>query len=198
VLERVLASAARMDRIIEDLLALSRLGRQPLAKTRVELHSLVRRIVEELQVREVGRHVELRLGELPDCEGDPSLLEQVMVNLLSNAFKFTRNTSAACIEVGCVEQERDATPEHPGGAVGKERVYYVRDNGAGFDMRYAGRLFGVFQRMHAQSEFEGTGVGLSIAHRIVQMHGGRIWAESEPRKGAVFRFTLPGLAQEPT
>jgi light-regulated signal transduction histidine kinase (bacteriophytochrome) len=117
------------------------------------------------------------VSDLPDCIGDPLLLKQVFVNLLSNAFKYTRLKEKSVIEVGHRQQRG-------------ETVYSVRDNGAGFDMRYAGKLFGVFQRLHHTDQFEGTGVGLSIVQRIVQRHGGRIWAEAEVDKGATFYFTL--------
>jgi light-regulated signal transduction histidine kinase (bacteriophytochrome) len=119
----------------------------------------------------------VRVGELLDCLADAALLKQVFVNLLSNAFKFTRGKQDALVEIGCHKQE-------------DENVYFVRDNGAGFDMRYATKLFGAFQRLHGDEEFKGTGVGLSIARRIVERHGGRIWAEAEVDKGATFQFTL--------
>ena len=121
--------------------------------------------------------IEIQVSELPRANGDASLLEQVLTNLLSNAFKFTRGRNPAVVEVG--SRTRDG-----------EVVYFVRDNGAGFDMKYADKLFGVFQRLHTTAQFEGTGVGLSIVQRIVQRHGGRIWAESAPGKGATFYFTL--------
>jgi len=177
LLEHVASGARRMGQLIEDLLALSQLGRKPLVRSNIALESLVDRLVAELRSRDPARAVDVRIGRLRECEGDASLIEQVMVNLLSNAFKFTRGREPAIIDVG---SRRD----------GGEIVYFVRDNGAGFDMRYAAKLFGVFQRLHSVSEFEGTGVGLSIVQRIVSRHGGRIWAESEPGKGAAFYFTL--------
>ena len=119
------------------------------------------------------------IGDLPDGVGDLSLLRQVLVNLLSNAFKFTRQKEQAVVEVGCQRRE-------------EETVYFVRDNGAGFDMRYVAKLFGVFQRLHNVAQFEGTGVGLSIVQRIIQRHGGRIWAEAAVNQGATFFFTLGG------
>ena len=124
-----------------------------------------------------GREIDIQVGDLPECVADASLLRQVFVNLLSNALKYTRRKEKAVVEVGC-RQEKEG------------RVYFVRDNGAGFDMQYAQKLFGVFQRLHLQTEFEGTGVGLSIVHRIIHRHGGRIWAEAEVDKGATFHFTL--------
>ena len=178
LLQRVVDGAARMDQLIEDLLSFCRYSRQPLLKGRVKLDAIARKVVEELQLREAGRNVEWRLGELPECNGDASLLQQVLTNLLSNAFKFTRQRDPAIIEVGCSEVDGAA-------------VLFVRDNGAGFDMRHVDKLFGVFQRLHSAKEFEGTGVGLSIVQRILQRHGGRIWAQSEPDRGATFFFTLP-------
>jgi two-component system, sensor histidine kinase and response regulator len=178
LLDRVAGGAARMDQLIEDLLSFSRYSRQPLLKGPVKLDVIARSVVDELQLREAGRSVEWRLGVLPECTGDASLLQQVLTNLLSNAFKFTRQRNPAIIEMGC-------------NVVDGESVIFVRDNGTGFDMRYVDKLFGVFQRLHSASDFEGTGVGLSIVQRIVQRHGGRIWAHSEPDQGALFSFTLP-------
>jgi signal transduction histidine kinase len=177
LLDHVMNGAKRMDQLIEDLLRFCRFSRQPLVKRSVQLDGIVHRVLAQLQATEGKRTVELRIGELPECEGDPSLLEQVFVNLLSNAFKFTRHRSAPVIEVGSFKRAAEV-------------VLFVRDNGAGFDMKYAGRLFGVFQRFHSADEFEGTGVGLSIVQQIVVRHGGRIWAESEPEKGAAFFFSL--------
>jgi signal transduction histidine kinase len=175
LLGRVEEGGARMSQLIEDLLAFSRFSRQPLDKKPVVLADLVRRLVTEL--RPAGSTADVRIGDVPDCHGDASLLEQVLSNLLSNAFKFSRKTSAPRVEIGSLRQ-------------GNEVVYYVRDNGAGFDMKMAEKLFSVFQRLHPASQFEGTGVGLSIVQRIVQRHGGRIWADSAPGQGATFYFTL--------
>jgi light-regulated signal transduction histidine kinase (bacteriophytochrome) len=161
------------------LLRFSHLGRQPLSRRSVKISDLVHKVLEKLHQEQGDRNIEVHVGDLPDCIGDPSLLEQVFVNLLSNAFKYTRQKEKAIIEVGCQQQEG-------------EKVYFIQDNGAGFDMQYAGKLFGVFQRLHSADEFEGTGVGLSIVHRIIQRHGGRIWADAEAGKGATFYFTLPG------
>ncbi|MBL6750036.1 MAG: response regulator [Nevskia sp.] len=174
----VTGSARRMNDLITDLLHFAQVSRKPLNVRAVDLDDLVREVLEELSPAVGGRRVELRIDGLPPCRGDPSLLRQVFVNLISNAFKYSRNKETALIEVGCRRQENEA-------------VYFVRDNGAGFDMSYAKNLFGVFQRMHREDEFEGTGVGLSIVQRIVQRHGGRIWAQAEPDKGAAFFFTLP-------
>jgi signal transduction histidine kinase len=181
-LHTVAASAKRMERLIEDLLAFSRLSRQPVSKQALRFGDLVRDVVDELEKAQAGRKVEIRLGNLPDCAGDPSLLRQVLVNLLSNAFKFTRDRQPAVIEVGSRDE---------GGKDGNEVIYFVRDNGAGFDMKYAAKLFGVFQRLHRTEEFEGTGIGLSIVQRIIQRHGGRVWAEGKVGEGATFFFSLP-------
>ncbi len=179
LLNNVRTSAQRMGRLIDDLLRFSRLGWQPLSKRPVNISALVHEVLEELRNKQADRRIELQVSELPDCVGDPALLRQVLVNLLSNAFKFTRQREQTMIEVGCRQQ-------------GGENVYFVRDNGAGFDTQHAEKLFGVFQRFHRADEFEGTGVGLSIVQRIIQRHGGRIWAEAEVDKGATFYFTLIG------
>jgi two-component system, sensor histidine kinase and response regulator len=178
LLGSVVANAVRMGDLIEDLLRFSRLSRQPLSRRPVRLADLVHEVLEELRVQDPEREIEVNVGELPDCVGDPSLLRQALVNLLSNAFKYTRHQEAPRIQVGCE-------------ASGAERSYFVRDNGAGFDMEHAHKLFGVFARLHSADQFEGTGIGLSIVQRIVQRHGGRIWAEAEVDKGATFHFTLP-------
>jgi len=177
LLKKVRNSAHHLGHLVDDLLRLSRLGRQPLAKRLISISSLVHLVLEELEEQQESCSVEVHVGALPDCQGDPALLKQVFVNLLSNAFKFTRQKEKPVIDVGSQSQ-------------GGEVVYFVRDNGAGFDMQYAQRLFGVFQRFHRAEEFEGTGVGLSIVHRIIQRHGGRIWAEAEINQGAAFYFTL--------
>ena len=174
----VIASAKGMDQLIDDLLRFARVGQQSLAKRTVDVAALVQEVLNELRGEHAGRDVESLVGELPMATADRALLKQVFANLLSNAFKFTRKRDRAVVEVGCRDEEG-------------RKVYFVRDNGAGFDMRYAGHLFGVFQRMHTREEFEGTGVGLSLAHRIIQRHGGRMWAEAEVNKGATFHFSLP-------
>ena len=178
LVDKVVGGATRMSQLIEDLLRFSQLGRQPLTKRPVEMGSLFGGVVDELRALHPERAVAVQVGELPGCEGDPALLRQVVVNLLGNAFKFTRGRAAAAIEIGGRVEDGAA-------------VYTVRDNGAGFDRARAQRLFGVFQRFHTDKEFEGTGVGLSIARLIVQRHGGRIGAESEEGQGATFWFSLP-------
>jgi signal transduction histidine kinase len=170
--------AQRMSALIDDLLALSRLGRRSLSMSDgVDMDRLVRETLEGLAPEHQGREINLRIGPLPPGRGDRALLKQVWTNLLSNAFKYTRRRDAALIEIG-------ATSDNG------ETVYLVRDNGAGFDMRYAKKLFRVFKRLHRDEEFEGTGVGLAIVQRIVHRHGGRVWAESALDQGATFRFTL--------
>ncbi len=172
-------NAQHMDQLITDLLAFSRLARQPLNKETVDPPSLVRAALEDLRAEQEGRRVEILIGDLPPCQADPTLLRQVFANLLSNALKFTRKRDVARIEIGCQR-------------IAGENVYYVRDNGVGFDMRYADKLFGVFQRLHLAEEYEGTGVGLAIVQRIIQRHGGRVWAQAEVDKGATFYFVLAG------
>ncbi len=189
MLEHVTTSAKRMDQLIADLLTFCRFSRQPLEKRPVQLEPFVHQILAELQTASVlgnAQPIDVQVGQLGDCEADPSLLQQVFVNLLSNALKFTRGRSAPRIEVGCVSTKSDSETD-----VAAEHVYFVRDNGAGFDMQKAAKLFGVFQRLHSQQDFEGTGVGLSIVQRIIQRHGGRVWAESQVDHGATFFFTVP-------
>lgn len=178
LLRNVTAAAQRMDQLVEDLLRFSRLGRQPLSKQIVRVGPLVQDVLAELEKERVDRLVDIRIGDLPDVHADAPLLRQVFANLLSNAFKFTRRRERAVVEVDCRRNDG-------------EHVFTVRDNGAGFDMKYAAKLFGVFQRLHSQEEFAGTGVGLSLVQRIVTRHGGRIWAEAEVEKGAAFHFSLP-------
>jgi light-regulated signal transduction histidine kinase (bacteriophytochrome) len=143
----------------------------------VECADLVRQVLGELRYEHKGRRVDLSIGALPACQADPGLLKQVFVNLLANALKFTRQCEVAMITVGCRED-------------GGEHIYFVQDNGVGFNMRYANKLFGVFQRLHPTEEYEGTGVGLAIVQRIVHRHGGRIWADAVVNQGATFSFTL--------
>jgi signal transduction histidine kinase len=177
LLEHVSTGAQRMGQLIEDLLALSHIGRQPLMRGTFSLEQLARRVMDECLGGQPQRRVEVRIGTLGPCEGDASLIEQVLVNLLSNALKFTRGRDPSVIEVDCREEDQGI-------------VYFVRDNGVGFKMEYVDKLFGVFQRLHSGAEFEGTGVGLSIVQRIIHRHGGRIWAQSVPGTGTTFYFTL--------
>ncbi len=177
-LERILANAERMDGLIHALLDLARLGRQPMKVERFRLGDLVAECLETLQPEMADRNIDLEVGDLPECQGDPALIRQVLMNLLSNALKYTRGRDPAKLTVGC---------ERRGG----EALCFVRDNGVGFDMRYANKLFGVFERLHRADEFEGLGIGLASAKRICERHGGRIFAEAETGRGATFYFTCP-------
>ncbi|HLF24776.1 MAG TPA: PAS domain S-box protein [Anaerolineae bacterium] len=176
-LQLVHDNTQQMGQLVDDLLAFSRLSRQTLAKQPVAPEQLVKQVLEELRYVYAGRGVNIALGELPRCEADPALLKQVWVNLISNALKFTAHRPTAVIEIGCRNEN---------GA----RVYFVKDNGVGFDMRYAHKLFNVFQRLHRAEEYEGAGVGLAITQRIIHRHGGRVWAEADIDRGATFYFTL--------
>jgi light-regulated signal transduction histidine kinase (bacteriophytochrome) len=174
----VRSNAQQMGHLVDDLLAFSRLGRQPLNKVTVEPALMIRRVLDDLRADQEGRIVEIHIGDLPECQADPALLKQVFVNLLANALKFTRQREVAKIEIDYVV---DAV-EGP--------MYVIRDNGVGFDMHYSHKLFGVFQRLHRAEDYEGTGVGLAIVQRIIQRHGGHVWAEAEVDRGATFYFTL--------
>jgi signal transduction histidine kinase len=176
-LTTIVDSARRMGRLVDDLLALSQIGRKELAFQEMDLGSLVARVVEELATESAGREVEWQIGELFCAECDPGLMKQVFTNLLSNAVKYTRRQAHAVIQVGQSLQNG-------------ERVIFIRDNGVGFEMQYANKLFGVFQRLHKARDFEGTGVGLAIVQRIIRKHGGRVWAEARVDQGATFFFTL--------
>jgi signal transduction histidine kinase len=191
-LQKVCDNTKQMGQLVDDLLAFARLGRQPLTKHVVDQDKIVRRCMEEMLKEQQGRQVEIVIGELPACHADPALLKQVWTNLISNAFKYTRKREKARIEIGCRTEPRLATNGQTSSpnTAGPEMVYFVKDNGAGFDMKYVRKLFGVFQRLHAAAAYEGTGVGLAIVQRIVQRHGGRVWGEAIPNEGATFSFTL--------
>jgi signal transduction histidine kinase len=182
LLRRIRHNARQMGALVDDLLAFSRMGRQEIRRRRVDLSTLVREVFDDLRAEHQGRHLEVEISELPACEGDPSLLRQVLLNLVGNALKFTRGRDVARIAIGT---RRD----------GGETVVFVRDNGVGFSMEYAHKLFGVFQRLHTSEQFEGTGVGLAIVQRIVQRHGWRVWAESVPGEGATFFIGMGGEAE---
>ena len=171
----------RMGQLIDDLLAFSRLGRKELEAAPVDMAELVRTVADDVQRAAGDRPLDITIGLLPPARGDREMLRQAITNLLDNAAKFTRRRAPGRIEVGHRTN-------------GAETLYYVKDNGAGFDQRYAGKLFGVFQRLHRAEEFEGTGVGLAIVQRIVLRHGGRVWAEGQVDTGATFFFTLPGAS----
>ena len=176
---RILQSANRMDSLVDDLLAFSRIGRAEPQKTTINLEQLVKDAIREIAPDTQGRKIIWRIGTLPICYGDPSLLQLVFSNLVSNAVKFTRTRPQAEIEI-------DSLNHRP-----NEVVVFVRDNGVGFDMTYKDRLFGVFQRLHSQDAFEGTGIGLATVQRIVHRHGGRVWAEGSVDNGATFFVALP-------
>jgi PAS domain S-box-containing protein len=175
------ASALKMEQLIDDLLAYSRLGKQALKRLPVDMNQLVRSVVEEL--RRIYPDGDIAVTSLAPCLGDEHMIRQVFSNLLSNALKFSAKKPERVVEVGCIEQT-------------KENIYFVRDNGAGFDMRHKDRLFNVFQRLHTQEEFSGTGMGLAIVKRIVSLHGGTVWAEGKPGEGATFYVTLPRLSKD--
>jgi PAS domain S-box-containing protein len=178
LLEGINKNATRMARLIDDLLQFSRLTRTSLIAGEVNLEHLFSTVFREQKSLSAERQVEFTIKKLPVVRGDEAMLRQVAENLVSNALKYSRTREVACIEIGArVEDDED--------------VIYVRDNGVGFDMRYAEKLFQVFQRLHSDREFEGTGVGLAIVQRVIQRHGGRVWAEAEPGKGATFYFSLP-------
>jgi PAS domain S-box-containing protein len=178
-------SAKRGGELIDALLNFSRLGRQPLSLEPVDMTELARGVVEELRRSTGVESIDAIVDPLPPTKGDRTLLRQVLANLIGNAFKFTRGRPHPEIEIGARRE-------------GQAVVYFVRDNGVGFDMRYADKLFGVFQRLHRADEFEGTGVGLALAQRIIQRHGGRIWADGKLDRGATFFFTLPAGTPAPT
>jgi len=175
----ILESAKRMGNLIDDLLAFSRLGRAETQKTLVNLEQLVKEALSEIRQDTAGRNIVWKIGTLPNFYGDRSMLRLVFVNLLSNAVKFTRTRAQAQIEVGYTEADKN------------EVVVFIRDNGVGFDMKYENKLFGVFQRLHSSQTFEGTGIGLATVQRIVQRHGGRVWAEGLVDNGATFYFSAP-------
>jgi PAS domain S-box-containing protein len=180
-MEIITDAAKRMGDLIDDLLSLSRVGRQGMNLDVVDMNAIVQGVLEELQPETRGRDIEWQITALPKLMGDRSLLKLVLTNLISNAIKFTRGRAPARIEVGCMGAENDSA----------EHVVFVKDNGAGFDMRYYDKLFGVFQRLHSAREFEGTGIGLANCRRIIQRHGGRIWAQGTVGVGATFYFALP-------
>jgi PAS domain S-box-containing protein len=176
-LELICKGGEQMGELIDDLLAFSKFSRQSMDQQAVDCVKLVQTVLDQSVSQRQGRLIEIQVGNLPPCQGDAPLLKQVWVNLISNAIKYTRGREPAVVEIGCQRTNN-------------ENVYFVRDNGAGFDMQHASRLFGVFQRLHGADEFEGTGVGLAIVQRIVNRHGGRIWAAAEVGRGATFSFTL--------
>jgi signal transduction histidine kinase len=178
ILSIITENAKKMGHLIDDLLEFSRLGRHEIKLSRIDMKSLVKSVCKDLAIQEENEKIELRLKEIPDSYGDPSLIRQVFLNLIGNALKFSSRKPKIIIEVDHLSNET-------------ENIFFVRDNGAGFDMKYLNRLFGVFQRLHTVHEFEGTGVGLAIVQRIILRMGGRVWAEGKVNEGATFYFSLP-------
>jgi PAS domain S-box-containing protein len=179
-LEKVRNNARKMGDLIDDLLLFSRLSRKVIETRKVDFTQIVSNVLEDLRTERENRQVEIVVGDLPPGQGDSSLLTQVFMNLIGNALKYTRPRTVARVEIGSQRTN------------GQPTTYFVRDNGVGFDMTYSDKLFGVFQRLHTDREFEGTGVGLAIVHHIIQRHNGRIWAEAAINEGATFYFTLGG------
>ena len=180
----VISSAAKhMGTLIDDLLSFSRMGRFEISKTQLDIRRLVQDVIQELGPEVEGRNIDWHIADLPTVTGDPTLLRIVLVNLISNAVKFTQPRQQAEIEVGCLSDTK------------AEVILFVRDNGVGFDMNYVDKLFGVFQRLHRADEFEGTGIGLATVRRIIDRHGGRTWAQGEIDHGATFYFSLPHYHQ---
>jgi light-regulated signal transduction histidine kinase (bacteriophytochrome) len=178
LIDVVLRNSQRMGMLIDDLLAFSRLGRQEITKAFFSMRHLVMEILEEHNKMEKEHVIEFSVDELPDVESERNLIRQVWVNLISNAIKYSSNKEKIKIRISFEKKE-------------EEIIYSIQDNGAGFNMAYYDKLFGVFQRLHSQQEFTGTGVGLAIVQKIVEKHKGRIWAESKVDEGATFYFSLP-------
>jgi light-regulated signal transduction histidine kinase (bacteriophytochrome) len=177
-LDTISESAKQMGNLIDDLLAFSRMGRSEVKRSKVGLGYLVKEILKDLKEETESRDIAWKVGELPEVYCDSSMLRLVFVNLISNAVKFTRPRPKADIEIGCIPEEG-------------EFIFFVRDNGVGFDPKYQDKLFGVFQRLHHQDEFEGTGIGLANVRRLIHRHGGRTWADGGIENGATFYFSLP-------
>jgi PAS domain S-box-containing protein len=175
----ILEAAKRMGTLIDDLLAFSRIGRAETRETMVSLEQLVKEVQNEVLQETEDRNMTWKVGPLPDLYGDRSMLKLALVNVISNAVKFTRTRPAPQIEIGCTEKPNDGL------------VVFIKDNGVGFDMKYVNKLFGVFQRLHRADEFEGTGIGLATVQRIIRRHGGQVWAEGQVGAGATFYFSLP-------
>ena len=178
ILQIIYDNARKLDQLIADLVTLSRTGRHKLSATKIQMDSLSREVFEELRKECPERMIEFTVGSMPDCSADPTLLRQLLTNYISNAIKFTAPRETAVIEIGGRSEDDSCT-------------YFVKDNGVGFDMKNADRLFEVFQRLHSEKDFEGTGAGLAIARLVAKRHGGDVWAEAEPDHGATFYFSLP-------
>ena len=177
LMNNIIRNAKKMGQLIDDLLAFSRIGRSELVKMNIQMEDVVTDICSELKKEQTDREIEFRIKHLSPARADNVAIKQVWLNLISNAVKYTRLKEHAVIEIGSEIKD-------------DEIIYYIIDNGAGFDMRYSDKLFGVFQRLHSEEEFEGTGVGLALVHRIISKHGGRIWAKAKVNEGATFYFTL--------
>lgn len=177
-LKTIIAASVSMGQLIDDLLSFSRMGRAEMREATVDLNDMVQETLHSLEMATQDRNIVWQISPLPPAMGDPAMLRQVFANLIGNSVKYSRQRDPARIEIGCAGEEDG------------RHIYFVRDNGAGFEMQYAHKLFGVFQRLHRMDEFEGTGIGLATVHRILSRHGDRIWAESELDKGATFYFTL--------
>jgi light-regulated signal transduction histidine kinase (bacteriophytochrome) len=178
LLSRIEASAKKMSQLIDDLLSFGRVSTREIKRSEVDMEKLAGNVFEDLKPLIGQRHIRFEVNGLPPAFGDLPMLRQVIVNFVTNALKFTRTRETPLIEVG-------------GRTEGKENIYFVRDNGVGFDRELSERLFGMFQRIHSSQQFEGTGIGLFMIKRIIEKHGGRVWAEGEPDKGATFYFSLP-------
>lgn len=177
-LNNILRNVRHMDQLIDDLLKYSRASNDSLYMERIDTLELVKSNIEELKNDYADRSITIHIGSLPDIFGDRIMFQKAFYNILSNAFKFTRDKDIAVIEIGCRESDN-------------ENTFYIKDNGVGFDMKYSGKLFGMFQRLHTEEEFEGMGAGIAIAQRIIQRHGGKAWIQGEIDKGATFNFSLP-------
>jgi light-regulated signal transduction histidine kinase (bacteriophytochrome) len=182
-MEVIADSARKMGTLIDDLLSFSRMSRNEMFTSSIDLNELVQDVIQEAKPETTGRDIQWRISCLPLATGDRAMLRVALVNLIANALKFTRPRAVAQIEIGCAREDET------------EMVIFVRDNGVGFDMTYVDKLFGVFQRLHQQEEFEGTGIGLANVRRIISRHGGRTWAEGEVDHGATFYFSLPNPVQ---
>ncbi|HXR80553.1 MAG TPA: ATP-binding protein, partial [Saprospiraceae bacterium] len=178
LLQIIRNNAHRMGHLIDDLLDFSRMGRKELDRTKVDMNALVGHVRQELIAQEANRRIEFTVKPLREVQCDLSMMRQVWINLISNALKYSRKQEVSRIEIGCKNEDNHT-------------VYYIQDNGVGFDMKYSDKLFGVFQRLHKIEEFDGTGVGLALVHRIISRHGGKIWADAHVNEGATFFFFIP-------
>jgi signal transduction histidine kinase len=178
IMGEIIDNSKKMGQLIDNLLEFSQIGKLNVSMVNVGMKELVESVIKELKLQERDRKIKVTVKTMENCKGDKNMLKQVFINLISNAFKYTGKKTEAVIEVGSYREEKYCT-------------YYIKDNGAGFDMKYSDKLFGVFQRLHSTNEFEGTGVGLAIIQRIITKHGGRVWAEGKVDEGASFYFSLP-------